>query len=106
MSPFIRDTAQDLLGDLSILADRAWCLQNWKDRLERVSVNARHTINLLDASTGMSVHPIAGRCPVGPGFVNILAGDQAFDFLEMIANMRRLTQPTRLFPVQGGGDRQ
>lgn len=69
-------------------------------------MNARHAVDFFDPPAGMSVHPIAGRCPIGSGFVKILTGDQPVDFQEMVANARRLTQPPRLFSVQGGGDRQ
>ena len=45
---------------------------------------------------------IGGR-PIGPGFVNILARDQPFDFLEMIADVRRLPELAGFLSVQGGG---
>jgi hypothetical protein len=59
VAPPVRHQSYDLLGDLSTLAYRAVRFQRRKDRLERIAVDARNTLDLFRSRETVRVEGIA-----------------------------------------------
>lgn len=96
-----RHVPQHLLGDLEIFAHWARGLENGKQRLEWIAVDARDPLHLSRPRQGVPVHPLAGHVPVSLDGLDVRLRQDAGDRPEPFGQPRTLAQPTELHPGQG-----
>ena len=87
----IRHQANDLLGDLAILANGACRLKDRHDRLERIAMDARDPLDFLDAVGSMLVKVVAGAVPVCVGIVDLILRNEAGNRLNARQKLWMLT---------------
>jgi len=69
-------------------------------------MNAGNAVDLLDPTTGVFVHAVAGGGPIRLHRDDVGLGNQAFDRTKATAHTGRLAQPTGLFPTDRRSNRE
>ncbi len=93
--------AEDLFGDLPILADRAVSFQHRHNRLERITMDPGDTLDFLHARGRVLEIDIAGIVPIGACAIDIGLRNQPFDRAHARCEVGMLPQPTRFLTGEG-----
>jgi hypothetical protein len=93
VSAFIRHAFHDLICDLPVFGQWAFCFQHAHDWFERVAMDTHDTLDFLGSIGGMPMKRVAGAMPVASREIDFFLLDQTRDGPDIPKEFRVLPDP-------------